>query len=571
MQVNDPQNLAFYWSTLFVRTLYEEGVRNVVISPGSRSTPLTLAFSAHPGFHKTIAIDERSAAFIALGQAKALGKPSVLVCTSGTALANYAPAIFEATNSGIPMIIASADRPPHLRGVGASQTIDQLKIFGDQTVYFHDAGEPSSHFQKLKRIETAAKQSYFYSTSQSGVAHINFPFNKPLEPDAEFLHEIEDENSRHVRRTNTDYNLEQGDTTLGEKFWSQLVSSERPVIVVGPLNKHQEIPFILPLAKILKAPVLAEPGSNIPNSKHLISGYAGFLRNDDIRDGLTPDLIIRFGAAPITKAGQTFLEANSDAIQIHFTHSTIWQDGDVAPVKHIPIPANLQIPDITGAAQSTWLKSWKKVEKNFKLYREGEIKPSTPLTDGYVFTSLTKLLPKKHFTMLSNSFPVRDMALFGNYYDKELYVNRGAAGIDGIISTTIGLSQVLDKAGVLFIGDIAFLHDANALLSKEYINRPLVIILLNNGGGTIFRMLPVYKLKEKHRTYFETPQSVRIVSLCRAYSVAHTLVTRPEQLITAFELAIEKNGIQVIECLTDADDSMLERHKLWNFSDGAFL
>ncbi len=565
MQVNDPQNLAFYWSTLFVRTLYEEGLRHVVISPGSRSTPLTLAFSSHPGFSKTIAIDERSAAFIALGQAKAFGKPSVLVCTSGTALANYAPAVFEATNSGIPMIIASADRPPHLRGVGASQTIDQLKIFGNLTVFFHDAGEPSSEFPKLKRIETAAKQSYYYSTSQSGVAHVNFPFNKPLEPEADFLNEIEDENSRHAERSNTDYNSEQGDTTLGEKFWSQLVSAERPVIIVGPLNKHQEIPFILPLAKILKAPILAEPGSNIPNSKHTITGHAGFLRNDGILNELSPDLIIRFGAAPITRAGQTFLEANSDSIQIHFTHPTIWQDGDSIPDKHIPLTGNLQIPDITGAAQSSWLKEWKKTEKDFESYCETEIKPSTPLTDGYVFTTLTKLLPKKNFSMLSNSFPVRDMALFGKYKDKELYVNRGAAGIDGIISTAIGLSQVLDKKGVLFIGDIAFLHDSNALLSKEYVNRPLVIIILNNGGGTIFRMLPVYKLKEKHRTYFETPQSVRIVSLCRAYDVAHTLVTRPEQLIIAFEQAIEKKGVQVIECLTDADDSMLERHKLWNF------
>ncbi len=569
MQVNDPQNLAFYWSTLFVRTLFEEGLRHVVISPGSRSTPLTLAFSAHPGFHKTIAIDERSAAFIALGQAKAFGKPSVLVCTSGTALANYAPAVFEATNSGIPMIIASADRPPHLRGVGASQTIDQLKIFGSQTVFFHEAGEPSSDIAKFKRIQTAAKQSCHYSISQSGVAHVNFPFSKPLEPDADFLHEIEDENSRHVERSNTDYNSEQGNTSLGENFWSQLISAERPVIIVGPLNKHQEIPFILPLAKILKAPILAEPGSNVPTSKHTITRHAGFLRSDAIRSELVPDLIIRFGAAPITKAGQAFLEANTDAIQIHFAHTTIWQDGDSVPDKRIPISGNLQIPDITGAAQSSWLKSWKKTEKDFETYRESEIKPSTPLTDGYVFTTLTKLLPKKSFTMLSNSFPVRDMALFGNYKDKELYVNRGAAGIDGITSTAIGLSQVLDKTGVLFIGDIAFLHDSNALLTKDYVNRPLVIIILNNGGGTIFRMLPIYKLKEKHRTYFETPQSVRVVSLCRAYDVSHTLVTRPEQLITAFEQAIEKNGIQIIECLTDADDSMLERHKLWNFSGEA--
>ncbi|MFA5667889.1 MAG: 2-succinyl-5-enolpyruvyl-6-hydroxy-3-cyclohexene-1-carboxylic-acid synthase [Balneolaceae bacterium] len=569
MQANEPQNISFNWCTHFVRTLHQQGVRHVVISPGSRSTPLTLAFAAHPGFTKTIVIDERSAAFIALGQAKAKGIPSVLVCTSGTALANYAPAVFEAKNSGIPLIIASADRPPHSRNVGSSQTIDQLKIFGDHAVFFHDAGEPSSDANKLKRIETAAIQSVYYSQSKTGVAHINFPFDKPLEPTAEFLNSVELKNSRLTTPTDTDYNQEFGETSFGDNFWSQLISAEKPVIMVGPLNNFDNLDFILPLAKKLNAPLLVEPGANIPTSKHHITGYTGFLKNEDVATELAPDLIIRCGAYPITRAAQTFLERNKDLIQIQFMHLNIWQDGDVFPDKHIVAPSNLHIPDITGNAQPSWLKAWKKAESKFKTYREDAMQPSTPLTDGYVFTTLSKLIPKNSFTMLSNSFPVRDLALFTDYTNRETYVNRGAAGIDGITSTTIGLSQTLNKTGVLFIGDIAFLHDSNALLSKEYVKKPLVIVLLNNGGGTIFRMLPIYEHKEKHREYFETPQSVRIVSLCRAYEIGHTLVTRPEQLVTAFEEVIEKDGIHVIECLTDADNSMLERHKLWNFENEA--
>ena len=195
-----------------------------------------------------------------------------------------------------------------------------------------------------------------------------------------------------------------------------------------------------------------------------------------------------------------------------------------------------------------------------------QIHPNTPLTDGYIFKEAGELIPKKSFTMLSNSFPIRDLALFTDFSGQEIYVNRGASGIDGIISTTIGISSVLNKTGVLFIGDIAFLHDINALLSARTITNPLVIVLLNNGGGTIFRMLPVYKFKQKHSEFFETPQDVRIVSLCRGYHIDHTLVSKPEQFAPAFENYINKPGIHVIECITDADDSMIERHKLWNFS-----
>lgn len=565
MQATEPQNLAFYWSTIFVRTLFEQGVRDVIISPGSRSTPLTLAFTAHPGFTSSIVLDERSAAFIALGQAKVTGRPSVLVCTSGTALANYHPAVEEATASGIPLIIASADRPPHLRGVGASQTIDQIKIF-PSTIFYHEAGEPNSKKEASERIQTAARQSVYYSTSRSGVAHVNFPFSKPLEPNADFLRQIEEENVNHSKRRRTNYDAKNIGTRLGEKFWSQLISAENPVFIAGPENHFENNSFITDLAKVLNAPILVEPGSNVPSSKYTITGFTGFLRNTDLIEELEPDLILRFGSFPFSKALSNYLEYYPGVHQITFAHKNKWRDGNFAPHRHILIDQHLEIPDITGNAQSSWLRRWKSLEKLFKQTRADVIQPSSPLTDGYIFNHLATLLPQKSFTMLSNSFPVRDMALFGDYDGKNFFVNRGAAGIDGVISTTVGISQSAGTAGILFIGDLAFLHDVNALLSAKYVDQPLVIVVLNNGGGTIFRMLPVYKMKEKHQTYFETPQDVRIVSICRGYHIDHALVSRPEQLIPAFEGYIDKPGVHVIECITDADDSMIERHKLWNFS-----
>jgi len=566
MPENDPQNLAFYWSTLFVRSLFAEGVRNVVISPGSRSTPLTLAFSAHPGISKTIAVDERSAAFIALGQAKASGIPSVLVCTSGTALANYAPAVFEATTSGVPMIIASADRPPHLRGLGASQTIDQIKIFGTQPAFFHEVGEPSTQPEKQQRVQVLARQAVQSSLDLSGVSHINFAFDKPFEPEDDFLKSIESENQNHSKRSQTDYSKLTGETELGEKFWSQLISAEYPLIIVGATSSDDQTSFITPLARALSAPIVAEPGSNIPNSRHVISGYSGFLKDSDYREKLKPDLILRIGSFPVSKGVQELLAACIDVHQISFSSNRLPNDGDFPANRTIHLKSSLLIPDINGNASSKWLSKWRKTSKEFNSFLLDQIQPNTPLTDGFIFKEAGDLIPKKGFTMLSNSFPVRDLALFTDFSDREIYVNRGAAGIDGIISTAMGISSILDKQGVLFIGDLAFLHDINAFLSVREITNPLVIVILNNGGGTIFRMLPVYKFKQKHQKYFETPQDVRIVSLCRAYQIDHTLVSKPEQFVPAFESYIDKPGVHVIECITDADDSMIERHKLWNFS-----
>lgn len=565
MQENEPQNVAFYWSTLFVRSLFEEGVEHVVISPGSRSTALTLAFSAHSGFIKHIGIDERSAAFMALGLAKASGKPSVLVCTSGTALANYYPAVIEATQAGVPLIILSADRPPHYRTLGASQTIDQLKIFGDFPVFFHEVGEPDTKARSHKRLKLAAVQAVQQSVSKSGVSHLNFPFSKPFEPDRKFLKQVEFENEKQSRRLSPKYSIETGKMELGETFWSDVISAEKPLIIVGPTSKSDSLDFVTPLARALDAPILAEPASRVPTSRHTIQGFDGFLRNENNRNDLNADLILRFGQQPVSKAVNQYLDKIENAMQISFMNPNQWTDGSLSSDKQITLTGSLNIPEVTGSAEKSWLKKWKKTEKDFKAFREDQLHPSTPITDGYVFSKITESMPKKSFVMLSNSFPVRDMSLFGEFDGKEMYVNRGAAGIDGITSTAIGLSISNEKAGILMIGDIAFLHDTNALLMAKEVKQPLVICVLNNGGGTIFRMLPVHQIKDKYTKYFETPQTAKIAALCRAHNVDHTLVSRPEQIIPTFDKLIEKKGVHIMECMTGADESMEQRHALWNF------
>lgn len=566
MPETDARNSAFSWSTLFVRTLFEQGVEHAVISPGSRSTALTLAFANHPGFKKHIIIDERSAAFTALGIGKASGKPAVLVCTSGTAVANYLPAVIEARQAGVPLIVASADRPPKYRGTGASQTIDQLKLFGDYTVSFHEAGEPDASEEGQKRLKSAVIQACTRSVEQEGVAHINLAFSKPFEPSGEFLKQVKSENEKHAKRHFPTYEIEQGKMRLDERFWSDLISAEKPVIVVGPTSFPGLYDFISELSEILKAPVLAEPGSNIPFTKNMIEGFDGFLRNEENRGILKSDLILRFGSQPVSKALNQYLTEMESAMQICFMNPNHWSDGTLNSDKQIQLHAVLEIPEVTGSAKFDWLQTWKKAEDAFKSEAKNLMPEKAPLTDGYVFRQLSASMPKKCFTMLSNSFPVRDMSMFGAFAGKEMYVNRGAAGIDGINSTAIGLSAALHKPGVLFVGDIAFLHDSNALMNARLVQKPLVIVVLNNGGGTIFRMLPVHDLKDEFETYFETPQQVAISALCRAHKIEHTLVSRPGQLVTSFQALIKKNGVHVLECMTEADDSMELRQELWNFS-----
>lgn len=566
MPERDPENLNFYWCTQFVRSLFEQGVRHVVISPGSRSTSLTLAFAAHSGFKKHVIIDERSAAFTALGLSKANGIPTCLVCTSGTAVANYLPAIIEASQSGVPLIVASADRPPHLRSIGASQTIDQLKIFGGFVTFFHEVGEPKESNKSILRLEKVAEQAYSASTKNKGVAHINFCFSKPFEPTKEFFERIESENEKHAKQNFNTYKVTQTSIELGEHFWSDLISAERPLIIVGPTQSSENLSVVHEFSKALNAPILAEPGSNISSSRNTIIGFEGFLRNTSTREALKPDLVLRFGREPVSKSLAIFLEENHDISQIRFSNSILLEDQTLTSSKTVFLDGELIIPELSTVTSKNWIKDWRKKQKEYLAFKEEHIHPSSPLTDGYIFHTLTPLLPKKSFSMISNSFPIRDVSLFSDYDGREIYANRGAAGIDGITSTAIGLSAELDKLGFLFIGDIAFLHDSNALLNKKLVTNPLIIILLNNGGGTIFRMLPIHDYGSIYSTYFETPQDISIAALCRAHKIDHALISKPEQLITNFEQRLEQPGIHVLECITNSDDSMTQRNKLWNAS-----
>ncbi|MDZ7659795.1 2-succinyl-5-enolpyruvyl-6-hydroxy-3-cyclohexene-1-carboxylic-acid synthase [Fodinibius sp.] len=558
-------NVALQWTNTFLQALCKYGVEHIIISPGSRSTPLTLAAASNPNLKKHVILDERSAAFTALGIGKASNIPAVLICTSGTALANYYPAVIEARQSGVPMILATADRPPHLRATGANQAIDQLKIFGDYPVFFHEVGEPKSDAKDLQRIRMLAQQSVSLSREKRGPVHLNFPFRKPLEPTENKLAQIQEENE-DLPSTNVENKTALTAFSLSSSLQKKLSYARKPLIIVGPTAPSDDMESISKLAEKLEAPILSE--SSI-DSASTIRGFAGFLRNTDLRNQLEPDVILRFGFQPTSKSLTIALDEWNPKHHFHFASTDEWQDATFSGADRIPwMGQKIQFEELATKTNPNWIQSWKQTENEFNNYYQKTIGQYSKLTDGSVYHQLTPQISGDHFIAVSNSFPARDINLFGRQSSAiPLFLNRGASGIDGVTSTAMGIAKGLQKSGVLFTGDLAFLHDTNALLNHKNMAHSLVIIVINNGGGSIFRMLPIHDNKQHFEPYFETPQDVQINKLISAYDIPHYSIKSLSELqnLDLTTIIDQHKGLSVIECQTDADASMQLRNQLWDF------
>lgn len=558
----EAENSAFLWASVFMHSLSSAGVRHIVISPGSRSTPLTLAAATVPGIKTHVIIDERSAAFFALGIGKAANQPAALICTSGTAVANYFPAVVEARMSNTPLLICTADRPPHLRNTGANQSIDQLNIFGNYPVLFREIGEPVIEQNELHQLAKTAVDTVSHAKSRQGPAHLNFPFSKPLEPDTAFVDSVKD----IVKPLLTEGPARKKQDVL-EKFrfddaaLTQLQSAQKPLIIIGQLAASSNLEAIFELGKQLHVPILSEQGKL--NTVHAIQGFEGFLRNKQTRSQLKPDLILRFGRQPASKSVLQAVKHWDTTNHIYLADSD--QHVDIAHQTSCFMNWNgnhFKI-DVLKSKNSHWLKRWKQKEQRYFEESRVAIDACAALTDGHVYHHIVPKIPEDWLVFISNSFPARDQSMFGCWKHQQVFTNRGASGIDGITSTAMGTTEAKKIPGILFTGDLAFFHDTNALLNARALSQPLVVIIINNNGGSIFRMLPIAKHSQYFSTYFETPQDVHINMLAEAYGINYRSVKNVDQLSS---LNIEKfghPGLHIVECKTDPDVSMEMRENLW--------
>lgn len=572
------------WAGSFVNELAALGVKYVSLSPGSRNTPLTIAFAQNKKIKSFVHIDERSSGFFALGLAKASDSPVAVVCTSGTAAVELYPAIVEAYQQRVPLIICTADRPPELLNRGANQTINQNNLYANHIRWFYDAGLPEPEINKIKCLKSAAANAVFYSTIKTrGPVHINFPFKKPLEPKS-YTDEI-NEKTLAFAESNLPVN---GNTCncnnaylTGEKWflniYKYLNKYERGLIIVGPDNYNPEfLNYCEALSKELSYPILADGTSQFRFGKHckdnVITNFDAFLRSEKFSKDHQPDIIIQFGRTVTSKGLDIFL-ANCSSLRFMINEFGDWFDpADKAKAAYACKPY-IFCKEMVGLLNSgkynrdnsQWLRSFISEENISAGLKDKIIGRSAFPDEGRIINEVINAVPDECQIMVSNSMPVRDFDYFASCNEKEIivYNNRGASGIDGITSTALGIAAAIKKPTVLITGDLAFYYDLNGLLTAKNYNIPLVIILVNNNGGGIFGVLPISNYGEIFRKYFRVSHNLEFRNFVKAFGGNYKLIKNWKGLNTSIKAAFKEKQFSVLEIKTNAPDSLKTRRRFW--------
>ena len=595
-----------------VDELYQLGVRHAVFSPGSRSTTLAMLFQSHGGFHTYMNIDERSAGFMALGIAKAQGEPAVLVCTSGSALTHYGPAVVEAKHSGVPMIILSADRPYTLQQVGAPQTIDQQKCFGSAVNYYEELSVPSeSHYYTYPR--QVARRAYLKANDHKlGPVHINVPLFEPLVPNREEEYFTQGRSAKPFR------------LVKHEKIGSlaSLLDGKRVLILGGPSVTNPKT--VVEFAERIGAVVIGDPLSNLRQYEGVISTYDAFLVHHERWEELRPDVVIQLGQIPVSKRIQQWMATLTDIDYITVSPNADMVNPSLTTTIHVMASVDvfltelyrglfvvpelstsigdkeqnlLNISNVEGSNVSTagyelgaqqenidtneehrvehgrvvsaqntivdieYVKAWQQIESDSRQQLD-KVQEEPTLFEGRTIHVLQHMMPHEGQILVANSMSIRDMDYFwaSGRSQARVYGNRGTNGIDGTVSTALGLSTN-GKPTVMVTGDLSFFHDLNGLAIGKTHGMNLTIILHNNDGGGIFQYLP-QKGTDDFDYLFNTPQGIDYSGLATMYGLDYVKVMTNAELEVAMKQYIGTKGIHIIEVPTSKEISR-ELHKVY--------
>ena len=559
----DFRNVNTLWSSILVETLARLGLTTAIICPGSRSTPLTIAFARHNDIETIPILDERSAAFFALGKAKKIGLPVAVICTSGTAGANFYPAVIEATESRVPLIILTADRPPELRNCHAGQTIDQVKLYGNYPNWYTEIALPEASLPMLEYLRQNTIQAWSRARFPfKGVVHLNLPFREPLAPiiQPEIVAKEREfsitEFFSHISVTSSDYQPQSHSNVI-----SQWQSCTKGIIIAGlaqPEKPQLYCQAVAQLSHQLKFPVLAEALSPLRNyqeiNPYLISTYDLILRNPKLANQLVPEIIIQIGELPTSKQLRQWLDNNSYARYIIDPRPESFDPlhGKTIHLRTtIQQIVNCELLDYNPKKHFSYLQQWcdLDIQAQEKINQRMALLPE--LSEAKIPWLLSKTLPDATSIYLANSMSVRNAEFFWLPNNKAItpYFNRGANGIDGTLSSALGLAYG-EKNTVLLTGDLALLHDTNGFLINNKFQGHLTIILVNNDGGGIFEMLPISEFEPPFEEYFATPQKINFAKLSQTYNIDYELITNWEQLQKTLN-PLPKQGIRLIEVPTN--------------------
>ena len=541
----------------FCATLVDEwlhcGVRHAVVSPGSRSTPIALEIANRQEIEMHIFHDERSAAFAALGIAKASGVPAILVCSSGTAAVEFHPAVVEAHHSETPILICTADRPAELQGVGAPQTIDQQNLYGVAIRKFVNAEvADDSESHTWRHI---ARDLFATSLGDvQGPVHLNLRFREPLmgfatnlpprsANDAVITKKVALPSSRSLRKLN------------------KALESENGLIIAGPENYRVE--SILRLAETLGWPIIADPrsGTRVPN-KLVVAGADAILRDEDFSKRLRPDVVLRFGTLPASKVVNSWL-LGSGANQVVITTTPSLTDPDRQCSLHIVSDidelcaglVSVHSKESVRKRSLSWLDKWVAAEDSAQKAINAALADEPGLTEPGVARAIYALVPEASHLVVSSSMPIRDVEWFGAPRNGlRVHANRGANGIDGVVSTAVGVALATRQPTTLLIGDIALLHDVNGLINLASRKIDLRIVVIDNNGGGIFSFLPQAQTLDeaKFEKIFGTPHDANIKMLAQAHQInTHELTN-----ISDLAEVLSQRGPWLARVVTDRQENV---------------
>jgi len=570
-------NRNIFWADLLVDLLENLEIKNVVVAPGSRSTPLVFAFHKSKVIKSTIIVDERTAGFFALGLSKASGKATVLVTTSGTAVSELYPSIIEAYNQRVPLIVCTADRPLNLYNTGANQTINQIHIYKNHVRHFKDFESSSITNNSVVNFTKAIYHSLTVATkTEPGPVHLNFHFTKPFEPDS-----VTDrvdikilKNAKIPTPLKINFLKKNFEDKISKKIISEVSKIEEGIFIVGNGQfSKTDMCAIIKLAETLNYPIFADGTSPFRlaglKSDCIVTNYVAFLRTRKI----SPKIILQFGSAPtsnvllnffkLSKSLKYGINPTGDLLDPSKTTDKIFKIGfqgfsDYVISKLRAIRFKRKF--------SFWIEKIKEYESIIEVAKRKIIFKAAFPFEGRINIELLNCIPEDSNLFVSNSTSVRDVDFFAPTTDKNinLFTNRGASGIDGIISTTLGIAKNSGTRTYLLIGDLAFFHDLNSLwIAKEY-KIPITIILCDNRGGGVFEMLPIVKHQTVFSKYFKTSLNLDFSKLVKSFDGNYSKITSWSDFRKKVRSAKNNKRFTVLHIKTNSKKSFALRKKFWD-------
>ena len=538
----------------FCDELARSGTEHACTSPGSRCTPIVLSLVREERIRCWSHIDERCAGFFALGAAKRSGRPVAVTCTSGTAAANLAPAVIEARHARVPLIVLTADRPPELRDVGAGQTVDQLKLYGDAVKWFFEVGVDEATPAALRFIRTLACRAYSIAAAgPPGPVHLNFPLREPLVLDRP-LPLPGDAIGRDGERP---YVVVDTPPAIAATGGSPPFG--RIVIVAGQDRDREAARELAGFAERMGIPLLADPMSGARTGRAAIAHYDLLLRDPRFAAAHQPQFVIRVGDLPTSKPLRAWL-AGLHTAQIAFDPDGIWHDPDAVVGMRIAAPYRSLLERFTDeralVTDREWYASWRAADDAVAGAIDRTL--GDELSEPLVARSLGEWLAPEATLFVASSMPVRDVEEFGAARDRGPLVlsNRGANGIDGTVSSAFGTAAAGEDPVVLLVGDVALAHDIGGLLAASRLGLALTIVLLNNDGGGIFHFLPVAGETDAFEQHVATPHGLDFSRAAALYGCEFVRAETLDALRSTVEASIAGDATTIIEVRTDREQNL---------------